>query len=424
MSINRTLQPEIQDIKNIVVPQGKKIETQNGVPIYFVQDAAVSVIKVEFIFEAGYRVQSTPYIATAANSLLPEGTEKHSSLQLAEALDYYGAYLQNRTSSDDANLTLFCHPKHLASCLPYIVEILTEANYPQKEIDTQKQNAIQRLLVNETKTGFLARRKFHETVFGKENPYGTFANQEDIQNISRETLLNFYENNYKNRLKYIMVSGGVNDAVLSEVSTAVKDFSQQKGSEFNTHPSPKSDNKIHVQKSGAMQSTIRIGREMFNRAHPDFRKMQVLNLALGGYFGSRLMTNIREEKGLTYGIYSALESYLYGGCFYVETDLNNNLVEVGLKEIYKEIADLREKPIPETELKTVKSYMLGSFLRSLDGVFHLADRYRILIDYGFDYGYYKEFVETIKSVSALELQELANKYLQEKDLYEIVAGEK
>lgn len=425
MSIDRLLQPEIEDIKNISIPEIQGITTASGVPVYFVRDATLSVLKVEFVFDAGYSVQAAPYQAAAANALLPEGTTKHTSLQLAETLDYYGAYLQNRAGADDATLTLYCLPKHLQSCLPYVIEILTEASYPQKEIDTQKQNAIQRLLVNENKTGFLARRKFYETLFGKQSQYGTSVNQQDIENVSHETLLSFYEKNYQNRVKYIMISGGVNDVVLNAISNAINGFVPQKPSSAAERiRSTESDKKIHVHKDGAMQSTIRIGQKLFNRTHPDFQKMQVLNMALGGYFGSRLMTNIREEKGLTYGIYSAVESYLYDGAFYVETDINNELVGVGLEEIYKEIANLREKPIPESELKTVKSYMLGSFLRSLDGAFSLADRHRILIDYGFNSDYYIRFVETIKSINSLELQELANKYLQENDLYEIVASEK
>jgi predicted Zn-dependent peptidase len=147
-------------------------------------------------------------------------------------------------------------------------------------------------------------------------------------------------------------------------------------------------------------------------------------MALGGFFGSRLMKNIREEKGLTYGIYSAMESYLDAGSFYIETEINNELRDTGVTEILKEIADLRENPIGADELNLVKNYLLGSFLRSIDGPFSLADRYKMILDYGFTYDYYTEFVETIRAISAFEIQLLANQYLQEKDLTTIIVGRK
>jgi predicted Zn-dependent peptidase len=145
-------------------------------------------------------------------------------------------------------------------------------------------------------------------------------------------------------------------------------------------------------------------------------------MALGGFFGSRLMKNIREEKGLTYGIYSAVESYWDSGAFYVETEINNELRETGRVEILNEIANLRNDLLPDSELSLVKNYLLGSFLRSIDGPFAVADRYKMLIDYGFTYQYYQDFVDTIKGISASELCDLANTYLQEKDLSTVIVG--
>lgn len=424
MTLNRSQEPEIQIITHLDIPPGEKITTPNGIDIHIVKDITCDVLKIEFVFDAGFRVQGFPYQATASSAILIEGTSKNTSKELAEKLDYYGAYLQNRAGHDDASLTLYCLPKHAASCIPYLMEILSLANYPESEIETQKQNAKQRLLVNENKTSFLARRAFYETIFGKQNPYGASVNQTDIENISRETLLGFYTGQYLNKAKYVLVSGNVSDSVISILSKALAPFTHQKTKPLITRSHANPPNKLFIHKDGAVQSAIRIGRAFVNRQHPDYRKMQVLNLALGGYFGSRLMTNIREEKGLTYGIYSAVESYLYAGAFYIDTDINNKLVGNGVAEIYKEIGLLREKPIEKAELETVKSYMLGSFLRSLDGPFSLADRYKILIDYELSQDYYSEFVEIIQTTNALTLQELANKYLQETDLYEVIVGEK
>ncbi len=422
MPINRISAPNVREIDKVQITPAVCSTIASGVEIYSVNDPNVEVLKIEFVFDAGARLQPAPYVASATNTLLVEGTTHYTSKELAEHLDFYGAYLQNRSGNDDATLTLFCLPKHLESCLPLVVDILSHASYSEEEIKTQKENAVQRLLVNESKTSYLARRSFFEAVFGNKNPYGAPVYQHDIKNISRETLVSFYEMHYRRKLKYIMASGSVGIGVIDKITDVLSTFGRHNQSIFEYAPPQERAQKIEIHKGGSVQSTIRIGRKLFNRNHPDFRKMQLLNLILGGYFGSRLMSNIREEKGLTYGIYSALESYLYDGVFYIETDINNELVDLGVSEIYKELERLRNIAVGEEELNTAKNYMLGSFLRSLDGVFEQASRQRILIDYGLSAEYYNEFIEIIKNTTSLSLQEMANKYLKHEDLYEVVAG--
>jgi predicted Zn-dependent peptidase len=422
MPINRLLAPAVKEIDKAIIKPAVCLTLPNGINMYSVNDPSVDVLKIEFVFDAGARLQPSPYVASATSALLVEGTSNYTSKELAENLDFFGAYLQNRSGSDDATLTLFCLPKHLESCLPFVVDILTNASYSEQELITQKENAIQRLMVNESKTSYLARRSFYESVFGNDNPYGRPVYQQDINNISRETLVSFYEEKYKTKLKYLMVSGSVGGQVIDNVATALSGFTGHSQTEYAYATAQEGAKKVAIHKEGSIQSTIRIGRKLFNRNHPDFRKMQLLNLVLGGYFGSRLMSNIREDKGLTYGIYSSLESYLYDGAFYIETDINNDLVELGISEIYKELQRLRVQPIGDEELNTAKSYMLGSFLRSLDGVFEQANRQRVLIDYGLGSEYYEEFIEIIKNTNSLSLLELANKYLKQEDFYEVIAG--
>ena len=134
------------------------------------------------------------------------------------------------------------------------------------------------------------------------------------------------------------------------------------------------------------------------------------------------MKNIREEKGLTYGIYSSVESYLDGGSFYISTDVNNDLRDTAVNEIYKELEKIMNEPIPENELTTAKNYLLGSFLRSLDGAFAQSERVKLLSDYGLEMSYYTEFISIIKTTSSKTLMLLANKYLNRKDLYEVICG--
>ncbi len=422
--LNRNITPNSSGIQGISLRELSKFTLKNGIPVYYIHTPNTGVIKVDFVFNGGLRNQTSPGQATATGSMLTEGTTNLSAKELADELDAFGAYLQSRTNVDDSLLTLYCLPRFLDSCLPFVVDILTNCTFPQKELDTYKRNAIQRFLVNSQRNNFLASRAFYSAVFGKQNAYGSPVNQIDYENISRETVDGFYSRNIRGRVKHVLLSGDIEHSVLGVLEARLAALSNDFPAPGEIVLTPQQADTFFIENPTAVQSTLKMGRGWVSRKHPDFTKLQVLNLALGGYFGSRLMRNIREEKGLTYGIHSSVESYLDAGVFYIETEINNDLRETGLSEIKHELAQLRNNPIPEDELLLVKNYMLGSFLRGIDGPFSLMDRYKMLIDFGFGYDYFSKFVDTIKAVRASELQDLANQYLTEESMTTVVAGKK
>jgi predicted Zn-dependent peptidase len=424
MNIDRTIAPETEEILSFNLVEANSSKLENGINIHRIQAGNEAVLKVDFIFNAGSLHQTKKGQASLTNRMIAEGTNKYSAKQLADALDFYGAYISTRSATDESSVTLYCLSKHLSSCLTYIYEMFTDANFPEDDLKILTQNSVQKLAVNEQKNSFLVRKYFYESIFGEENPYGSSINKGDYLNINRRDLVDFYQTNYINKLEHILISGQADEESINEMEKFCTKFSNTITKNTILFPAfnPSKEKKKFNNKPGSSQSAIRIGRPIFNRSHKDFRKFQLLNLILGGYFGSRLMKNIREDKGLTYGIYSSLESYKNGACWYIETEMNNELREKGLFEIYKELKTLREDLIDDEELQTAKNYLLGSFLRSIDSPFSLADRYKILLDYNLEYSYYYEFIEIVKNTKAEEIRSLANEYLQEADLYEIIVG--
>lgn len=426
MTLNRKKAPSIVEIKSINIKEAQDNILSNGIKLYTINASNEEVIKVDIVFDAGINVQEYKSQANFTSKMLSEGTSKYSAAELAEKLDYFGAYFQTKNTSEEAIITLYCINKHLKNCLPFIVEILTDSIFPGKDLEILKKNAIQNLKVNEERNSFLVRRAFNQTIFGKESIYGSYSMETDIECISQEQVREFYKNHYQKGIKYILVSGYVNDETIEVINSnfGTKNFKSYNNIAYKYVENKTKPADLYINKSNSVQSAIRIGRRLFNRNHPDFREMQLLNLILGGYFGSRLMKNIREEKGLTYGIYSAIEAYPYDACWYIDTEMNNDLCETGIKEIYKELDRLRKELIGEKELKTAKNYLLGSFLRSIDGPFSLADRFKILKDFDLEYSYFYEFIEIIKNTTAERLKELANLYLKEEDLTSVIVGSK
>jgi predicted Zn-dependent peptidase len=418
---NRTIAPETQKIMHLGFPVCTKSSGETGVNIYHLFAPVDEVLRVEFVFDAGIAKQTQKLIATGVNRLLTEGTHTKTAEQIADSLDFYGSYLQTRCTVDDAQLTLYCLKKHLHKCLEIVLDVIKNAQFPNNEIDIYKKNNKQRLKVQQQKTSYLCRRAFYETLFGETSPISSYSLPIDYEKFSRETLVEFHRKYYADTIKYITLSGDVDNGVIEQLSQFSASFNPSQSDNKYKNEIIIPESKI-IKKEKSAQATLRVGRKIINRSNADYRKLQLVNLVLGGYFGSRLMKNIREDKGLTYGIYSVLESYLDDGCFYVEADVNNDKTHVAIEEIYKEINTLCVELVPEKELSTAKNYLLGSLLRSIDGPFTIVDRNRILIDYGFKSNYYDEFIEIINTTTSEELRDLCNKYFKQENLVEIICG--
>jgi zinc protease len=169
-----------------------------------------------------------------------------------------------------------------------------------------------------------------------------------------------------------------------------------------------------------VQGAIRLARPFPNRHHPDFPKVQVLNNIFGGFFGSRLMTNIREDKGYTYGIHSYLQNLIHETAWMISTEAGRDVCAATITEVYKEMERLRNEPIDVEELNLVRNFMMGSLLGDLDGPFQIITRWKSYILNQVDENYFYNAIQTIKTISAEELQHLAQQYLQPDDFYELL----
>lgn len=425
--INRITAPEFKTIDkiNIIKAAGQKLD--NGIPVYSINAGSQEISKVEFIFNAGMYHQNRTLLASSTNTLLECGTSKYSALQISENIDFYGSFLELGVGQDFATVTLYSLNKYLNESLVFLEEILKDATFPQSEIDILLANKKQKHLINSQKVNYLARRRFSELLFGEKHPYGIDVKTEDFDTLKRNDIIDFYKKHYNSGNCFIVISGKLSDNIIQVLNTH---FGKNAWGTPNTIQkidatiTTTTQQKNRVDKPDAIQSAIRIGRILFNKTHSDYFNFQVLNTILGGYFGSRLMANIREDKGYTYGIGSGLNSFVNAGYFSISTEVGADVTVPALEEIYKEIKRLRDDLVRTEELETVRNYILGQFLRSVDGPFALAEKFKAVHEFGLDYSYYENYFNSVKKVTPNELRDLANKYLQEKDLIECVAGKK
>jgi predicted Zn-dependent peptidase len=421
--INRTDAPPIKDAVEfeLKLKPYEKYILNNGAEVYAINAGAEDVLQLEWVFYAGNCFESKNLVAASANYLLKNGTTTRNAFQLNEHFEYYGSYLNRNCFNENAVLTLHCLTKHLEALLPVVKDILVNSVFPDEEIGVYVQNMKQRLNVNLKKSDFVAGRLIDTYLYGETHPYGRFSRFEDFDSLRREDIVDFYRQYYQNGKFVMFVAGKLPPnlfALLNEYFGDLKNTLVK----VNSIPSQQAEEKKYrvINDPQGVQGAIRMGANFPNRHHPDFVKAQVLNNVFGGFFGSRLMSNIREEKGYTYGIYSYLENHIQESAWVISTEAGRDVCEATITEVYKEMEELRNELVDEEELLLVRNYMMGSILGDLDGPFQIINRWKTIILNDLPADYFYKQINTIKTVTAAELQDLANKYLQPANFYELV----
>ncbi len=423
--LNRIEAPQYKAPDKLYIPDEEKSYLNNGIPVGYVHGGSQEVCKIDFVFAAGVIQSNKPLVASFTNNLMREGTENYSAFEIAEKVDYYGAFLGQSTNYHHAQVTLYCLSKYLPELLPVMEEIIKRPLFTQHEFDIYLEKKKHEFLVDSEKVKTLAFRRSQEILFTDNHPYGRVAHIENFDLLSVEDIKQFHKQQYASNLCTILVAGQAGEEFLPLLNQYFggDDWGNQT-KENHQLPEPKGaeDSFELVEKADAMQSAIRLVRHMVTKDHPDYLPLQVLNTLLGGYFGSRLMNNLREEKGLTYGISSFIVSFLKAGVFSVATEVVAEKRELAVNEIFSEMETLQTEKVDDEELSRVKNYMLGELLRNLDGPFAVSDAYRGMMGFDIDIQFYHRFVETINKITPDEIQVLAQKYLNRNDFYTVIAG--
>jgi len=421
--LQRKTAPEFKTIDhiNLVRPSHQKLA--NGCNVFCFNSGDTDLVRIEWIFGNERFDPGKPLLNMAVNTMLTEGTHTLTSSQIADKIDFYGAFLQVEYGHDHSEVVLYSLTKHLPHTLPVILDILTGSIFPEKELETYKRNQQQKLQVSLQKNDYVARRAFNKALYG-DTIYGLCAEPDDYNSLNRDDMLAHFRQMYQPSNCTLLVAGKINRETFNLVIETFSGWENAARKADTSQPGlhPSAEHFYFTEKPDALQSAIRMGRATINRTHHDFPALQVLNTVLGGYFGSRLMANIREDKGYTYGIGSGMSSLKQSGALFIATEVGADVCRAAVTEIEKEINLLRNQLIPDAELSLVRNFMLGSLLGSLENVFSHADKFKNLYFSGLDYDYYDFYIDTIKTVTASQLQQLAVQYLNLDEFYKVIVG--
>lgn len=419
--LDRKIAPPFKRVANIAIPQAKRTCLDNGIPLYYIEAGKQPVVRLEFIFKAGAWYEDNKGASYFAAKMLSEGTQQKSSAQISYEVEKFGAYLELNPTLDYSIVTLECLSKHLNNLLPLLHEILRQPTFPEDELVTLKNIKAQQTRVQNEKSSFLASKKFREAIFGEAHPYGKDLSLEDIDKLTRDDVRSFYDQYYTLPFE-VLISGLPNSGFIADINKIFGQTVLQKAAADPTYISHPISSPTIIEKEANLQSSIRVGKKLLTKDQPDYVKLLIVNEILGGYFGSRLMKNIREDKGYTYGISSALVPLRNDGYFIIGTDVNKENTRNTLQEIYKEIEVLQTTLISDDELNTVRSFMIGSFLSEINTPFALSDKFKGVHLYGLGYDFYDSYLQTVNNITSTEIRDLAQQYLQRDTFSEVIVG--
>lgn len=410
--------PGYQSVQTIQLPPYDKISLSNGLPVYLLNQGSQDIIKFDLVFRGGRLLEEKKLVSKFTATLLREGTLTKKPADVANYFDYHGAVLRVASNLDFVYMSLSCLSKHFEKVIHLLAEVLYEPLFSEEELEKLKRNTIQKLFQDLSKNDLISYRVFTEAVFGVDHPYGYNSTEQAITAITRDDLVAFHKDHLGHKNAFIVVSGKFDGPAVA--STVEKLF----GNTLPESTLPVYSPPVSIQQPAGLtvytnneyQASIKIGRKLFNRQHPDYAAFFFMNTLFGGYFGSRLMSSIREKHGYTYNVYSVFDHLIYDGYFYIGTDVALEYVDATMSEINKQIKTLCSRKAPSKEIEMVRSYLTGNFLNLIDGPLNSGSLIKSLaMDFTLD-GYFEDFLEKLKTVSAKDVQEMAQKYLGQEDL--------
>ena len=426
MTFKRNIPPKVWGLDRVEYIEPSRHCFKNGVELFAMNSGDQEVVKIDFSFKAGSWYGKSRLDSTMAASMLQEGTINHKASEIANIFDFYGAQFSSASSYDNNYISLLSLKKYLPQLLPMVSEIIREASFPKDEFEILRQKKKQRAIVDADRVGLIAQKSFLRNLFGEGHPYSPVASPEIYDTISLEGVKSHYKSFYLPDRMTITASGFVN----SEVIQLIEDnFSASWGissqaNNINNHRLPISEKTVFIEKEGANQNAVAIGKLFPTQNHPDYPGLKLLCTILGGYFGSRLMSNIREDKGYTYSIQASPISFLHNGVFLVFAEVKTDKTDETVNEIFHEIQKLNVDLITEEELIPIQNYMLGRILEDFDGPFSRAQTFASLREVNLDFGYYDKLINTIKTATPLDIRELAQRYLVPESMSTTIAGKR
>lgn len=420
--LDRTVPPIVQSLPFTFRKPLRQV-FPNGIPIYIIEAKGQEVVRIDFVFSVGQWHQAQKLQALFTCRMLREGCRGYSSSSFAERLDYYGAWLELSVAMNRTFVTLYTLKKFFPQTIALMQCMLFEPTFSEEQFQTIRANNKAQFLVNMQKGDVLAMRALRHSIYGATHPCGIPTTPEDYDALHTEALADFYGRYYGSRNCTVYLSGSIDGDVTSRVESLFGrvEWGGCASVANREYPlSPTNERDVVITHPDSVQCSIRMGCLLMDVKEADYLPMRVLNTVLGGYFGSRLMKNVRENKGYTYHIASDLVTNTSQVMFMVSCEALADKAEEVMEEVRSEMLRLQTQLVPDAELRMVRNYMTGEICRNYEGAFSLIDAYIFMEHLGLPQTHIEDTVEAVRATDAVRLQQLAQQYLHPESIYTVV----
>ncbi|MCU0419208.1 MAG: insulinase family protein [Cyclobacteriaceae bacterium] len=415
--LDRTVAPAFQNAVDYQLPTYHHHRASNGPHWVVLPTVQQEVIKIELVFAAGKWHEPAKGIAHFATAMLEKGTAKKSAVDIASFFDWKGAQLEITSGYDYSSIALYALLRHWEEPLNYLVDIIHEASFPQEELTLLKSIFKDNLRVNREKNAYVAGQAFRKSLFGEHHPYGSIMEEDDVDRITSEDLLHF--SRLLKTPAFVFVTAPATAKINTEAIASGRVKQEEQLNQIVVSGSAKT---VRIEKEVSIQTALRLGHVTISRNHRNYPGLLLLNHLLGGYFGSRLMKNIREEKGLTYGIHSSITPLRQSAYWVIGAEVNKHNENVALAEIQKEILQIQNKTVLLSELDFARNHLLGSLQQDLSNPFSVMDKIKNIFLFDLSPDFYTHLYETIRQATPDEVTRTAQTQLSVTHLHTVAVG--
>ena len=417
--------PEIKPMQMADISLPRKVVLPNGIPLYLIEGGVQDIIRLDILFPGGYAVQEQPLQALFTNRMLREGSAHSNASKISRTLDSCGAWIETYCSQRCSHITLYTLKRHFAKLVHTLYEIITEPTFPEKNLDTVRTANKTHFLVNSRKVGSMAHRHFEKAIWGDEHKSGRLVTLEDYDAITPDVLKSYHSKVYGAGNCTIFASGKTDDTIAETLAATFGNGQWGTAAPIVPQIAPPTGEKqerISIRVEDAMQSAIKIGATTLPTGHPDYYLLKYLTVLLGGFFGSRLMSNIREKNGYTYHIEAEMSTFGNRHVLSITTESANEYVEPLIKEVYNELARLQNEPVSEEEMQKLRNCTLGELCREYEGPSAKADVFIGTWLLGEPFESVNRYLDIIRTATSEDFMRIAQQYLSPENMIEVVAG--
>ena len=425
MSIDRSIAPAVSNFTSVRLDVPKPITLSNGMKMWIAGNGEEEINKISVFVAGGTFQETAPMQATTCSMAVFNGNKNMTNAQIAEAIDYYGAWRALQTYDNCTAFSLSSLNENFDRTLPILFDSLRYPTFPPSEFELAKRQLAVNCATARERVKYIANKEMMRLYYGTNHPLATDPTPEAIMALSKDDVIAFHSNFYRAQNCHLVLAGNISEREIDIVEKVVSQWMPSGDAEPELEPEPAASQEMLkvLHKPGAVQAAISMTIKAIPRRHPDYFKLRILVTALGGYFGSRLMANIREDKGYTYGISASLSGRSFDGYVGISTECDTQHVWKVIEQTKHEIERLAQELIPQQELDIVKRHMLSDLVKTLDSPFNIAAYIGNMFCYGTYPTYFNEQVDAIINCTSEQLRDVAQKYLNPNLLRIVIAGD-